>query len=115
MATETMKRRYYHIKGTNLSRDQVSITGDPNYVMATLYYRSGSGFYEILRPVHKYMLEGVEMVAASYFLSKDNPGSERPLIKCRRRSSKAEEKALSMFESGVIADINRLGYEIDAA
>lgn len=98
------------------SKEKEGIKGDPNYIRASLNYDSVGGlcYFWDIRPVHKYMIDGVEMVAEPFDLAVATPHLKESLVRCGRKSSKKEAQAIELFDSNVISAItNRLKYRID--
>ena len=113
---ETIKEVVFHIKGMQEASERSGIGGNPNYVRACLVYKSGKGYFWDIRPVYKYMLDGVEMMATVYGLSVAEPRLEEVIVECGRKSPKKEQEAREYFESNVASAIsNRLRYRIELA
>ena len=115
--SRTIKQKYFHISGMKTSDQKDGIKGDPNYVQATLGYDSIKwGLYWDIRPVHKYMIEDVEMVAAICGCAVATPMLKETLVECKRFSKKKEAEAIELFDCNVISAIqNRLKYKVEAA
>lgn len=111
-----IKKVYFHIIGRETSKEKDGVKGNPNYILASLNYAaaSGRGYYWDIRPVYKYMLGDVEMVAEPFGLAVATPYLRESLVKCNRKSSKKEAEAIELFDSNVVSAItHRLRYRIE--
>ncbi len=113
---QNIKRVYFHIKGMETSKEKDGVKGQPNYILASLNYDTVSGlcYYWDIRPVYKYMLNDVEMVAEPFGLAVATPYLRESLVKCGRKSAKKEAEAKELFDSNVVSAItHRLRYRIE--
>ncbi len=111
-----IKKVYFHIKGMETSKEREGIKGEPNYILASLNYDSVGGlcYFWDIRPVYKYMLGDVEMVAEPFSLAVATPYLRESLVRCGRKTSKKEAQAIELFDSNVVSAItHRLKYNID--
>ena len=113
---ETIKDIYFHIKGMQFSSERNSMGQNPNYIHANLIYKTGKGYFWDIRPVHKYMMGDVEMVAVPFGVKIAEPRLEEALVKCTRKSANKEKEAREYFETNVASAItHRLKYRIEIA
>ncbi len=111
---KTIKKQYFHICGMQTSKERTGVTGDPNYIMAGVYYDSKKGYYSDIRPVYLYTLDGVEMVGIAFGLKVAVGSLSEVLVPCNRQSKKNEAEAVKIYEDTVISAITkRLKYRID--
>ena len=111
---KTIKKNYFHICGMQTSKERTGVTGDPNYIMAGVYYDPKKGYYADIRPVYKYTLDGVEMVGEPFGLKVAVGSYSEVLVPCNRQSKKNEAEAVKIYDDIVIAAIkHRLKYRID--
>ena len=111
-----IKKVYFHIKGMETSKERDGIKGDPNYILASLNYNSVGGlcYFWDIRPVYKYMLGDVEMVAEPFGLAVATPYLKESLVRCGRKTSKKEAQAIELFDSNVVSAItHKLKYNIE--
>lgn len=111
---KTIKNQYFHICGMQTSKERTGVSGDPNYIMAGLYYDPKKGYYWDIRPVYLYTLDGIEMVGMVYDRKVATGSLSETLVSCSRQSKKKENEAIELFDSNVVAAIgHRLRYRID--
>ena len=114
--TNELRRVCFHIKGMDKASMRDGVTGNPNYVLATLNYTPKNGwcYYWRISPVYKYMVDGVEFIAEPFGLSVATGSLKESLVKCARKSKAKEAEACEYFDSNVVsAIIHRLKYNIE--
>ena len=111
-----IKKDLFHITGMRTEQEKTDASGNPNYIVATLNYATTGGlcYYWDIRPVYRYTVDGMIMVAEPHGLSVAVPYLRESLVRCGRRTAKQTEKAIRIYEENLVSAITkRLRYRID--